>query len=231
MSFFSTAFKDVFGGSDSSSQQSSKSGYNALPQFAQDALKQLVTKGQSILTAPGAADMFTPLEQTADEKTAQGLSQPLGQDDIAKITGDYMNPFSKFLMDTIKNNFQGQNSLYQNQVAGSGFAPGTTNRDFLNTGYMQGQEELAAGTTMANLYDSALTKGLGQRQQTIVDLMAQGANNRQITAGIKLAPVSSLDALGQLLGYMPSTSQYQGASSVSSTPGILGVLSGFSPSK
>lgn len=202
--------------SSGSSQQTSNTGYGALPDFAQSALKDLITGGQNLLTDQNAPAMFTPLAQTADEATAQRLSQPMSEQDVTDMTNTYMNPFTKYLMENIKNNFQGQNSLYQNQVSGSGFAPGTTNRDFLNTGYMQGQEELAAGTTLANQYQNALTTGLGQRQKTIADLMGQGANARAIAAGTNQAPFSALNALGQILGYMPATSTSQGTSKQSS---------------
>lgn len=222
MGFFSGlsgAIGGLFGsqsGSQGTTQQSSSSGYGALPNFAQDALKSLVTSGQNILTAPGASAMYTPLAQTADEKTAENLSQPMTEQGVTDMANMYMNPYQQFLTNAINQNAALGNSNYQNQVSGSGFASGTTNRDFLNEGYATGMQDQAIGTSLANNFNTALTTGLNQQNTNVQQLMGQGANNRAITAGTNQAPISALNALGQILGYIPSTSQSQGTGQNSS---------------
>lgn len=188
---------------------STQSGWDAIPGFDQSALTGLVNSGNSLLSGAGGAAMYTPMPLTPDEQTADRLSQPMTQQGVTDLTNNYMNPFNDFLMKNIQNTAQGINSNYQGQVSGSGFAPGTTNRDFLNTAYNQGQEDLAIGTTSAGEYNTALTTGLGQQNTNVSQLMGMGANQRAIDLQTRQAPISALNALGQLTGYIPNSSQGQ----------------------
>lgn len=188
---------------------STASGWDAIPGFDQTALTGLVNSGAGLLNGAGGAAMYAPMPLTPDELTAQKLSQPMTQQGVTDLTNNYMNPFNDFLMKNIQNTATGINSNYQGQVSGSGFAPGTTNRDFLNTGYNQGQEDLAIGTTSAGEYNNALTAGLGQQNANVSQLMGMGANQRAIGLQTQQAPISALNALGGLTGYIPNSSQGQ----------------------
>lgn len=204
-------------GSQSSSQNSSSgsssSGYGALPAFDQQALQSLVENAQSTLGGANGTNIYTPLALTSQEQTAQNLSQPMTQQGVQDLTNNYLNPYTNDLMQAIQQNASGANSLYQQQVAGSGFAAGTTNRDFLNEGYAQGQENLGIGQALAGEYNDALTEGLGQQNADVSQLMGEGANQRQIYAGTQQAPVSALQSLASLLGVVPATSESTNSSS------------------
>ncbi len=207
-------------------QNTSASGYGALPPAVQQAYNGMATQGSNLILGDPAkaAAMYTPLAKTADETTADQLSQPMTQQRVSDMAGMYMNPFTQFLMQQIKNNFQGQNSLYQNQVSGSGFAPGTTNRDFLNTAYAQGQEEQAAGSTLAGEYNTALNTGLTQQQLSIQNLLGQGGLERGIAAGTNQAPMTALQALGTSLGLIPKSSTSQGTETPNQLPNTNSLL-------
>ncbi len=193
-------------------QNTGASGYNALPASAQNAYNGMATNASNLILgnpAAGAA-MYTPIPLTAGEQTARQLSQPMTQQGVADMSATYMNPFTNSLMQTIANNTQGQNSVYQGQVSGSGFAPGTTNRDFLNEGYLQGQEQLAMGNTLAGQYQNSLNTGLTQQQLEIQNLTNQGAMQRQLGLQTAQAPMTALQALGQTTGLIPATTTSQG---------------------
>lgn len=226
------ALSGLFGSQSSSQQSSSGSsagGYGALPAFDQQAIQKLITNAGDMLSAPNGANIFTPLPQTASETTAQGLAQPMTQQSVTNMANTYMNPYQQFLTNAINQNAQQGNSLYQNQVAGSGFAAGTTNRDFLNEGYATGQQDQAIGQSLANNYGAALDTGLGQQNKNVSQLMGIGQNQRAITAGTNQAPVTALQALAQLMNTaMPatttSTNSSQGTSSSQDNSGSMSDL-------
>lgn len=199
----------LFGKQSSGYQQTastSNSGYGALPAFDQQALQSLIQNAQSTLNQPNGSSIYTPIPLTSQEQTAQNLSTPMTQQSVTNLANTYMNPYQQYLTNAINQNAATGNSQYQNQVAGSGFAAGTTNRDFLNEGYATGQTDQAIGQSLANNYNNALSTGLSQQNTDISQLMGEGANQRQIAAGTNQAPVTALQSLAQLLGTVPATS-------------------------
>lgn len=216
-------------GSQSSQQQSSSgaTGYGALPAFDQQAIQSLISNAGTTLAAPNGANMNTPIPLTSQETTAQNLSQPMTQQSVTNMANNYMNPYQQFLTNAINQNAQQGNSMYQNQVAGSGFAAGTTNRDFLNEAYNQGQTNQAIGASMANNYNDALTTGLGQQNTDVSQLMGEGANQRQIGLQTSQAPITALQQLSQLIsGSMPATA-VNSSQGTNSTQNNQGAMSAF----
>lgn len=217
-------FQSLFGGSSSGSQQTSASGYGALPSFAQDAYKNLVSQATGMFDNGAGASMFTPKPQTAAETTAYGLSNPMSQQDVADMTSKYMNPFANYALTPVINQFNDANSIYNSALADSGQM--NSNREFLNKGYMQGQEGQAIGSTLSNFFNTALNTGLTQKQLDIGNLLTEGSNQRNLGLQTAQAPASALQEFGQLLGFFPQTSTAQGSSNSSSTPGILSAFGG-----
>lgn len=216
MSFFSS----IFGGSSISQQSTQSSGYGALPQFAQDAYKSLVDQATPMFANGAGTAAYTP-QQTAATTQAYGMEQPMTQQSVSDLTGNYMNPFISGLLAPVLNQYNGQNSLYQQQAAQAGLSPGNNNRDFLNTGYLQGQEDNAIGNVLGTQYQNALSTGLSQNQLTIQNLLGQGQTQQSLALQQQQAPQTALDAFGQLLGLLPSTSTGQSSGQSSSSPGIL----------
>lgn len=216
MSFFSS----IFGGSNSDASQSSSSGLNALPQYAQDAYQNLVSQATGLFDNGAGTSMFTPQQQSATTQ-AYGMEQPMTQQSVSNLVGNYMNPFTSSLLQPVLNQYNGANSLYQQQAAQSGLSPGDNNRDFLNTGYLQGQEDNALGNVLGTQYQNALSTGLTQNQLTTSNLLNQGQAQQTLQQQQAQAPANALDALGQLLGFIPQTTTATGGSNSSSSPGVL----------
>lgn len=225
MGFFSS-IGGLFGGSKSSSKQSS--GYGALPKVAQQAMDAITTQGQAMLLGGAGNQMFTPLAQTGQESQAFNLMQlPTTQQGVNSLTSMYLNPFQSFLNDEINRQAQGDFSLYKQSLSDAGQMG--SNREFLNAAAADQGRLNAIGQVTANNFNNALSTGLNQNQQTIANLLSQGAFQRELDTQTNQAPLGALQAMAQLLGVYPATSE---GTSTSKNYGnglfgnILGAVSG-----
>lgn len=227
MGFFSS-IGGLFGGSKSTEKQSS--GYGALPQIAQQAMDEVTRQGRAMLLNGGGANIFTPLAQTAQENQAFNLMQlPTTQEGVNSLTSMYLNPFQNYLTDQINQQAQGDYSLYKQALSDAGQMG--SNREFLNAAAADKARMSAIGQSLAGNYNNALSTGLGQNQQNIANLLSQGAFQRELSGQTNQAGLSALQAMAQLLGVYPATSE---GTSTSKDYGkglfgnILGAVSGGS---
>lgn len=218
MGFFSGLSRTLFGGTDSSQQQSS--GYNALPTGAKSNLDYVSSQAANLLKGQNGTNMFTPIGITNAEQSAFNLEQPLTQQGVQDLTNNYLNPYLSDLMKQIGQQYSAGNSAYQTQLASAG--QNGSNRDFLNTAYNDQLQTQAIGTALANEYNTALNAGLTQKQQDITNLLNQGSTLRSLDLQTKQAPLSALQALGSTTSYYPSTSQ--GSQQSSTDKGIFGLI-------
>ena len=95
--------KDLFGGSDSSGQQSSRNGFALLPPELQQAWKQYGTQVTGQFASPQAG-AFTPMPQTAGETSAISAINKGFTPDQTQLNSDIamqQNPFDSSVIDTI----------------------------------------------------------------------------------------------------------------------------------
>lgn len=209
-------FTGLFGGSESKS--TSQSGLNALPAYAQKGFGDLITQGSNLLMKGNGADMFRPLGVQAPEQQAFDLSLlPTTAQGVQSLVGNYMNPYTSFLTDEINKQAQGQNSIYQKNLAAAGQMG--SNRQFLNAGEMEKNRLNAIGENLAGQYNNAQNTALEQNQQAITNLANQGGFLRQLGLDQAQAPLQALNAFAQLLQALPQTSQSKSTSF--STDGVL----------
>lgn len=201
MGFFSS-IGGLFGGSKSSSQ----SGYGALPKVAQEAMDAVTKQGSAMLLGGAGTSMFTPLATTAQEQQAYGLmQQPTTAAGVTSLTNNFMNPYKDFITDKINREAGGQYSLYKSALADSGQLG--SNREFLNASAQDEARLNAIGQALSGQYNTAQNTALTQNQQTIQNLMGQGEQERSLDAQTKQAPLQALQAMAQLLGVYPASSQ------------------------
>lgn len=207
MGFFSS-IGGLFGGSKSTQQQSS--GYGALPKIAQQAMDEITRQGQSLLLGSGGSKLFTPMPQTAQETQAFNLMQlPTTQQGVNSLVGMYLNPFQDFLIENINKQATGGYSLYKQALSDAGQMG--SNREFLNAAEADRARLNAIGTSLAGNYNNALSTGLNQNQQNIMNLLAQGDFTRGMDSQTNQAQLSALQAMAALLGVYPATSQGTGS--------------------
>lgn len=221
MGFFSSLTGGLLGGSKSSS--SSSSGYGALPAVAQEAMDEVTKQGRALLLGNTGANLFTPLPQTASETQAFNLMQmPNTQSGVSELVSRYQNPYLDSLINDINRQSQGEYSLYKQALSGAGQMG--SNREFVNAAAADEARMRAIEQAQRESYNTALSTGLGQNQQSIANLLTQGEFARGIEAQTQQAPLAALQAMAQLLGVYPASSE--GTSKSSSSEGIGGLLQG-----
>lgn len=182
-------------------------GYQALPPAMQQIYNTMAQQANgTLLSNPQkAAQMYTPtsIANNPYETQAIGMMTP----NAGQIAQNYMNPYANSILQNIAQQYGAKNSMYNDELSGSGWASGTTNRDFLNKGYMQGQEQLAMGNAMAGEYQNALNSGLEQNALSVQNLMGAGTLQRNLGLQTAQAPVSALQALGNTMNLVPSGGQ------------------------
>lgn len=214
-------FSSILGGSSSKSTQSS--GYGALPEVAQKAMDAVTTQGQNLLLGGNGNSMFSPLAQTGQETQAFNLMQlPTTQQGVQSLVGNYLNPFQDYITQGINKQAEGDYSLYKQALSGAGQMG--SNREFVNAAAADEARLNAIGGTMAGNYNNAQSTALDQNQQTIANLMTQGQFDRGLDTQGKQSELSALQAMAQLLGVYPATSE--GTSKSSQSNGIGGLLQG-----
>lgn len=214
-------FSSILGGSSSKSTQSS--GYGALPKVAQEAMDAVTKQGQSMLLGANGGQIFSPLAQTAQETQAFNLMQlPTTQQGVQSLVGNYLNPFQDYVTQGINKQAEGEFSLYKQALSGAGQMG--SNREFVNAAAADEARLNAIGSTMAGNYNNAQSTALGQNQQSIANLLSQGEFNRGMDGQTKQSDLAALQAMAQLLGVYPATSQ--GTSKSESSNGIGGLVQG-----
>jgi len=193
------------------SQATNASGYGALPASVQQNISNTATAAGNLLLPGGSpnSSMFTPMPLTSQENQAMGLTQnTMSQQGIQSLVGNYLNPYIGAIEQANQQQFGGQNSLYQQQLAQSGQGPGSS-RDMANTAYLQGQQQLALDTAIGGQYQNALNTGLTQNQLNYSNLMSQGGLQRQIGLQTAQAPLTALQSLSGLTAQIPGSSTGQ----------------------
>lgn len=214
-------FSSILGGSSSKSTQSS--GYKSLPEVAKKAMDAVTTQGSNLLLGGRGNSMFSPMAQTGAETQAFNLMQlPTTQQGVQSLVGNYLNPFQDYITQGINKQAEGDYSLYKQALSGAGQMG--SNREFVNAAAADEARLNAIGGTMAGNYNNAQSTALDQNQQTIANLMTQGEFTRGLDTQSKQSELSALQAMAQLLGVYPATSE--GTSKSSESKGIGGLLQG-----
>jgi hypothetical protein len=207
----SSAIGGLMGGggqSSGSNQSSGATGYGALPSVAQGALNNMTTQGSNLLLNGAGNSMFTPMPLTAQGQQAQALTQlPTTQQGVQSMVGNFMNPFQNYVTQQINQQAQGQNSILQNTMAGSGQMG--SNRDYLTAGLEDQARMTAIGNADASMYSTATNQALTSNQATIQNLTGQDALQRQLGLQTAQAPLTALQAMGNLVGNYPASGQNQ----------------------
>lgn len=215
-------FSKLFGGSESKS--SSSSGYGALPKVAQEAMDKVTTQGSNMLLGGNGASLFTPLATTDQEKQAYSLMQtPTTAAGVTSLANNYMNPFTSYITDTINKEAAGKYSLFNQALADAGQMG--SNRQFINASAQDEARLNSIGNAMAGQWNTAVNTGLNQNQQTIANLLAQGAQERGLDTQTKQSNLQALQAMAALLGVYPATAT--GTSKSSSDNGMFSPISLF----
>lgn len=213
MGFFSSIGKvsGMLGGAESaSSSGSSQSGFALLPPELQKAFTQYGSQVSNLFANPNtSAQMFTPMQQTADETAAFDQARAgLGTEQtFNKNISMLMNPFDEFVINDINREATGNNSLV-NQAATQAGQQGS-NRSFLGTSDVERTRLNDIGQFRQNQYNTAVNQALGPlaglQQQDITNLLGIGGFQRGLDLQTKQAPFAALQGYGGLLGALPQS--------------------------
>jgi hypothetical protein len=229
----------LFGGSSGSSgsQQSSASGFNALPPAIQNQISTLATSAGNILNPSGTPSSSLFTLPSLSQPSTNALSQIQNQDfaitpqSIQTGINEQINPYNNSVINQIEQAQNGQESQLSQYLTQAGQFG--SNRGMLGASDISQQAANQIGSFLGGEYNTALQNALttipqNQAQSASGSVQAgqlqqqQGLQNQQ-------APVSALAALAQIFNTgIPATSQGQGTSSSqqSSSPGILNTLFG-----
>lgn len=235
MGFFDGISKFINGGSDSSSQNSSQSGFALLPPELQAAFKNYATQLTDQFSSPDATtDLFTPLGQTSYEtsalnRIAQGVTPTA--DSLKSDIAMQMNPFDDYVINDINRQADGQYSILKQAQAAAGQLG--SNRDLLGANDIEQTRLNTIGKFRQDQYNTALDNSLNQltqsRQQDLANNFTAGDFLRNLDTQTKQAPIAGLQTFGQLLGALPQSggSTSQGTSQSSSQNGFGQTLAGI----
>ena len=208
--------KALFGGSDSSGQQSSRNGFALLPPELQQAWKQYGTQVTGQFASPQAG-AFTPMPQTAGETSA-----------ISAINKGFTPDQTQ--LNTINREAAGQGSVLNSALSRAGQFG--SNRASLGANDIDLTRLNQIGSFKNQEFQQAMQNAL----TTLPQLRAQSAQ-AQLSGGAveaaktkaeldlqtKQAPISALQAFGQLVGVLPQSGggESQGSSKSNTQNGMF----------
>lgn len=226
MGFLSGLTQTLFGGSNSSSNQQSSSGFGLLPQQIQNTYTNYADSVNSQI--PNATSAYTPLPQTAGETQAYNAINQGFTPNQAQLNSDIAmqaNPYDSSVIDTINRQAGGDYSILKQSLNQAGQFG--SNRQNLGANDIDLSRLNQIGTFKQGEFNTQLQNALttlpALRQQDAQGQLAAGANQRQVGLQASSAPITALQQLGAALGILPSTggSQSTGSSESQSNNGIF----------
>lgn len=207
----------LFGGSRSTTVNNS--GFGALPPSIQQQFSNLA-ESASILPLR-AEEYFRPQGFSAEELNAQNLiNQGLDQNAITSGVNNFLNPYRDILFEDINREFDDARGTLASRASEAGA--------FGSSRYREDQSDLererlnAIARASGGQFNNALNDFLTQRQQTIQNQLGFGSFGRNLDLQQRQALPTALQAQGNLLGVVPSSSQ--SSSSGRTSPNIFGTL-------
>lgn len=220
--------QDIFGGSDSSQQQTSQSGFSLLPPAIQNAFTGLATTAGNTLNPNGTpnAAVNTLPALSAPAQAAQGQIQNqnfnITPQSIQSGISEQMNPYDSSVIGQIENAQNGSLSQLNSYLTNAGQFG--SNRGMLGASDISNVAANQVGSFLNGEYNTALNNSLTTIPQTNAQGAANAVTSGQLTQQQQMqnqqAPVTSLSQLAQLMGILPtsggSTSQGSGSSQANS---------------
>lgn len=240
MGFFS-GLTGMLGGGGKQSSTSSASGYNTMPEFAQQQLADLYG-GIRMLASPygnnqgggiqANIDRYTPLAQTADETAAFDAIRKGFTPTAQSIQSDIalqMNPFNDSVISEINRQANGQNSILKQTLDQSGQFG--SNRSILGANDVDLSRTNQIGGFLQSQFNQSLQNALttlpGARAQDAAGLLGIGEFQRGLDMNTKQAPITALQTIANLIQGTGATVNNQTESrSTSEGGGLLSTLGG-----
>lgn len=195
------------GGGGQSQQSSSKSGFETLPPELQQQFINYGARVGDTFNSPNN-EMFTPLAQTAGETKAINATNAGFTPTASSLASDISmqtNPFDSSVIDTINKQAAGQGSALSSAATQAGQLG--SNRQMLGANDIDLSRLNQIGTFKQNEYNTALSNAMTTlpqlRAQDAASQMGVGTFERGLDTATKQAPVSNLQAYGQLMGAIP----------------------------
>lgn len=234
MGFFSSVSRVLGGGSESSSQNSSQSGFALLPKEIQDVYKNYASDLGGMFKGGAANELFNPLGQTEYETNAldqvsRGVTAT--PESLRADIDMQMNPFDDYVIDEINRQAGGEYSILK-QAANEAGQMGS-NRQMLGANDIDLSRLNQIGSFKQGQYNKAVDNSLNQltdaRTADVGLGFTAGEFLRNLDAQGKQAPINAMTSFGQLLGVLPTSggSTAQGTSKSSSDNGIGGTIAGI----
>lgn len=198
--------KGLFGGSTSkqknTQQQSSVGGFSALPQDIQDKYRELIAPVQGVVE--NFQNYFKPVALGAEELKAQSMLNPKN---IQSNIQQYLNPFQKFITESINKQFEAPQSALTQRASEAGAFGGSK--------YRSGQADLeksrldAIGGANAQQYNNAYE----QMQGGIAQLLGFGGLTRDLDLKRRQALPTAISFGSDILSRLLNANQSQGTAS------------------
>lgn len=230
MGFLSGLSGILGGGSQTSSQGSSQSGFGLLPQSIQNAYSNYGTAINNQI--PNATAAYTPAPLSSGENTALTNLTNGFTPTASSLSSDLsmlQNPFNSSVINQINQQANGQNSILKQTMDQNGTLG--SNRQLLGANDIENTRQSNIGSLLQNQYNTALGQVFNnlipQRQQDAENALAAGTYQRGIADQTNQAPIVGLQQLGSALGVLPTSggsTQQNTSDSTTSTNGTLGNL-------
>lgn len=226
--------QDLFGGSDSSSQQSS-GGFAQLPQSIQDAFTSLAGTATNTLNPNGTPNASLETLPSLNPASSSALSQIANQnfaitpESIQSGITEQMNPYNSSVISQIQKAQNGSESALNSYLTNSGTFG--SNRGMLGASDISNTAADQIGSFLNGEYNTALGNSLTTIPQTNAQSAAgsvtAGQTQQQQQFQNQQAPITALSQLAQLMGVLPTTAGgSQGTSNASSSAGAIPALFG-----
>lgn len=225
----------ILGGGGGEAVQTGQSGFASLPQFAQDAFRDVISRGQ---TLSNQENLFAPSPFTSQQNQALSqvgaLSGPLTQQDFTQRMSVFQNPFEEQVIqnsirDMMTANRGTLSDIGQGASAAGGF--GGTRQALLeseaNKNLLQSIGDMSAKTRSQG-FDTAtnnVLNRLGQESGLAGQLFGLGSSLQQQNTATLQSPLQAVQFLSDLARGVPSTSTQ--SQLTPNGPGIGSTLGGI----
>lgn len=220
--------QDLFGGSKQSAQQSSASGFGALPPDIQNIISQLATSAGSTLNPSGTPNTSIETLPALTQPSQSALSQIQNQDfaitpeSIQTDINEQMNPYDQSVINQIERAQNGSLSQLNSYLTNTGTYG--SNRGELGANDIAQTAADQVGGFLNSEYNTNLNNALTtipqNRAQSAAGSVSGGQFTQQQSLQNQQAPITALAQLAQILQQgIPATSTGQGSSSGSSVNG------------
>ncbi len=207
----------LFGKAPTQVPSQSVSGFEALPGDLQQRFRDLGAAAGPLLDNP--AQFFAPQDISAEEESARGIiNSSLDPQAFRESIEGFLSPYRGIVTEDINKAFEGPQGALAARASEAGA--------FGSSRHRSGEADLDRGRldAIANALNNEYGRALGQRQQSISNLMGFGGLERGIDLAQRSALPQAINTFSSALSPLLSGSQTTGSFTQGGSQGLLGKI-------